>query len=685
MTEPGPSPVPDKRPVWVRSRAVLAVLLAVLTVLVYGPAIRCQFVELDDRVYVVDNPHLNLGFTSAGWQWLATGVVLHTWHPLTMASHMLDVRLFGLENPGGHHLTSVVIHALSTALVYLVLGRLSGSWGASLATACLWGWHPLRVESVAWIAERKDVLSGLFFLLTLAAYQRYVDRPGIGRYLLVVVCLALGLLAKPMLVTVPCVLLLLDFWPLGRWKSGQAGSAPPSGSESGSARFAWSRATDLVVEKLPLLALVAADSLLTLRTQQTVVEGSSQPWALRLGHIALAYGDYLRQIVWPVDLAPYYPRWPASEQWGRCLVYVLLLAIISLIAWRQSRSRPWLAVGWLWFLGMLVPVVGFVQVGAQARADRYTYLPSLGLTWAVALSVAQAAAAGTPTAGAWRRWLPVASAALGVALAIGTWRQVGYWTDSETLFRHALAVTERNVVMEEALALVLAKTGRPDEALERLDRALAIQPTYARALYDRGYLLARLGRLDEADASYRRTLALGYRGLQIRLDYGRLLLDRKQFAEAQEQFAAAQALNTQVAEVWLGLGEAELGRGNLAEAERNYAEALRLDPNSLAPRFALIRLWAGSPEGALRRPEQALELAEQLAAQRPDDWQVCDALAAALAANGQFRAAVASAERAQKLFSAAGPAGQAASAGDQRSQLEDRLRRYRAGLPYRLP
>ncbi|MFL6195873.1 MAG: hypothetical protein ACJ75H_16965 [Thermoanaerobaculia bacterium] len=414
------------------SPAVLAAALALLTVLAYLPSLRNGFVNLDDGIYVTGNPHVRQGITRAGLVWAATANVGNNWHPLTVLSHMLDCELFGL-NPAGHHATSLLLHTANTVLLFLVLLGMTGAAWRSALVAALFAVHPTHVESVAWIAERKDVLSGLFWILALGAWAFYARRPSPGRYLLVALLMILGLMSKPMGVTLPFVLLLLDVWPLERLSLG------------------WRR---LVIEKLPLLALSAASSVVTLLYQRTSLAPlEALPWTPRLENAAVSCAAYLGKILLPRNLAVFYPM-PAEIPLWKAAAALLLIAGLTILVLRAVRRAPWLLVGWLWFLITLVPVLGLVQVGRQAMADRYLYIPSIGLFLAIAWGIA----------GLIDRRIAIAlSIAALLALAVNTRVQIGYWHDGVALFRHSLEVTGDNPVARLGLARARAERRASEE------------------------------------------------------------------------------------------------------------------------------------------------------------------------------------------------------------------------------
>jgi len=435
---------------------LLAAALAFLTLFAYLPVLDNGFVLLDDGLYVTRNAWVLKGITAAGLSRVWSANVANNWHPLTMLSHMLDCQLWGLE-PAGHHLTSLLLHLANVLLLFAGLRRMTGALWRSAAAAALFAVHPLHVESVAWVAERKDVLSVLFWLLAMLCYSRYARQPSAGRYLLVALAMALGLMAKPMVVTLPFALLLLDLWPLGRLR------LVPG----------WSRRLrQLAIEKLPLLALSAAASLVTLHYQKTSVVGLEiVPWRLRLANAAVSYAAYLGKAWFPRHLAVFYPL-PLEISLWKATAAGALIAILTALAIRRARQAPWLLVGWLWFLGTLVPVIGLVQVGRQAMADRYMYLPSIGLFLAVCWELPALAGARAR----WRAVLAAVSLAAILALTAATRAQARQWSDSATLFRHALAVTRDNYIAHIGLAKALMQEKDWTGAAEQYRAALALRP-----------------------------------------------------------------------------------------------------------------------------------------------------------------------------------------------------------------
>jgi tetratricopeptide (TPR) repeat protein len=557
-----------------RRPLVLALGLALLAVVAYRGSLANGFVNLDDPEYVTENPVVRAGLTAAGLRWAATAIVVANWHPATLVSHMLDCQLYGL-NPRGHHLTSLLLHVAATLLLFEFLRRTTGRPLPSAVVAALFAVHPTHVESVAWVAERKDVLCGVFWMATLAAYLHYGRRPGFGRYLLVAAAFALALAAKPMAVTLPLVLLLLDAWPFGRLRLGQA--ARDGDLAAGGERTTF--LVPLILEKLPLLALSAAACVVTLRAQRgPLALDAATPWSLRLANALTSYAAYLGKTFYPVRLAVIYPFLPAVPAW-RVVLAALLLAGITAGAVTWARRAPYLLVGWLWFLGTLVPVSGLVQVGAQRMADRYTYLPSIGLYLAVVWGLA-GLAGGRPRL---RAGLAAAALAAIVGLAWTTERQTRVWKNSITLFRHSLAVEDSYLAHADLADALVAARDRPG-AYAEIHAALALQPRNPRGFAALGILLQSWGRPREAADALERSLALDP-------------------AAEVPRFVLAMALD------------------DLGESERAIAELRTIvarDPRSLRAHIGLAALLEkrGEPDAASRERELAARAAARAAVQR---------------------------------------------------------------------
>ncbi len=477
---------------WIR--ALFLAALSAATLGVYWQTTGFGFLRYDDPEYISDNLLVRSGLTLEGLSWAFTTFHFANWHPVTWLSHMSDVSLFGM-GAGWHHLASAILHCANAVLLFLAARRLTGASLRSGIVAALFALHPLHVESVAWLSERKDVLSGLFFMLTLLAYDRYVRRGGAGRYLGVVAFFALGLMAKAMLVTLPFVLLLLDFWPLGR-----TSLAPPAdGSER--KRTSWGH---LLLEKVPLLAMALASSAVTVaaqRTGGTVAGFETLPAAARGGNAVVSYALYLYRTFIPASLGVFYPHPGGGHPAWKIVSALLLVVAISAFSFRKRREYPWLIVGWLWFLGMLVPVIGLVQIGAQAMADRYTYLPLIGVfvvaAWGSALLVSRT--------GLRNLLAPLWTVAL-VSLAILSWRQAGTWRDTETVFRRAVAVTGDNWVAHLNLGWAVEEKGRLDEAEWHYREVLRIDPSNPYAHNNIGAIRFRQDRFGEAVHHFREAL-----------------------------------------------------------------------------------------------------------------------------------------------------------------------------------
>jgi protein O-mannosyl-transferase len=563
-----------------QARWVCLALIAV-NLIVYASVRHHDFVNFDDDDYVTANPVVLRGLTWHGVAWAFTTEHAVNWHPLTWLSHMLDVQLYGLD-AGAHHLTNLLFHIGNTLLLFGLLHRMTGALGRSAFVAGLFAVHPLHVESVAWVAERKDVLSTLFWMLTLWAYIEYVKRPDLRqssrrRYAAVLLFFALGLMAKQMLVTLPLVLLLLDFWPLGR-----VGIGPNPAGGWAPARDGWATAGRLVWEKLPLLALAAASSIATFVIHQrggAVIILSAIPLQLRIENALVSYVVYIGKMLWPAGLAVLYPYPQSLSAWSVAVAFVTLTGISVAVIWAAPR-RPYLPVGWFWYLGTLVPVIGLIQVGDQAIADRYTYIPLIGLFIIVAW--------GAPDLLV--RWplrrvvlpkiaLPAAACLVILACAITARGQLEYWEDSTTLWTHTLAVTTRNNIAHNNLGATLADQGKTDEAIAHYSEALRIKSDYADAHNNLGVALADQGKLDEAIAHYSEALRIkpGYSDAHSNL--GIALADQGNLDEAIAQFTEALRINPDSAKAHNNLGVALASQGKLDEAIAQFTEALQVKPD----------------------------------------------------------------------------------------------------------
>ena len=468
--------------------------LAFVTLVAFEQVRHNDFVNYDDDVYITRNSHVRNGLTFESVKWAFTTDYANNWHPLTWISHMLDCQLFGL-NPTWHHLVNLLFHIANTLLLFYVLKTMTAAVWPSVFVAAAFALHPLHVESVAWVAERKDVLSTLFWLLTIAAYIRYAKRPSIVGYLPVILLFALGLMAKPMLVTLPFVLILLDYWPLERFACEQQDSKND---------FQKSTLPRLIAEKIPLFILVAASSVITF-LGEAVISQDAIPLASRVPNAAISYMAYIGKTIWPARLAVFYPHPLDSVSIWNAIVATLLLLAISIWTIRLAKTRKYLLVGWLIYIGTLVPVIGLVQIGSQAMADRYTYLSLIGLFIMIAWGI-------TDLTSKWRPQkiiLTVSSAAVLVAMLICTRMQLRHWRNNFTLFGRALAVTENNYVMHNNFGSFLLENNRLDEALVRFDEALRINPQYISAHTNAGIVLLKQRKFDEAIRHFNEALSIG--------------------------------------------------------------------------------------------------------------------------------------------------------------------------------
>ena len=560
-----------------RVEAWIALTLIVLTLAVYWPVTHADFLSYDDPTYVTDNIHVQRGLTGESVTW-AFGLSHHSnWHPLTWLSLMLDAEWFGLD-AGAFHRTNLFFHAANALLLFWVLRRMTGAVWRSALVAALFAWHPLHVESVAWVTERKDVLSTFFGLLTLWAYLRHVEGGGKRYYLAALLCFALGLMAKSMLVTWPCVLMLLDFWPLRRMQFGALNAGTnAAGGPPGEPQFDSATPGKLGREKIPFFALALLAGGATFAAQKqggAIASGEALPFSLRVANALVAYAEYLRKMVWPDDLAIFYPH-PGVWPWAHVALASLLMVGLSVWVIRQWRCRPYLLVGWLWYVGTLVPVIGLVQIGEQSMADRYTYVPLMGVYVMAAWGLAELRAQ-------WR-WPTLAVAAVaGVALAgclALTAAQVKYWAGTEPLFQHALRVTKNNAVAHHCLGCVLARQEKFTEATFQFNEALRLHPRYAEAHCNLGIVLAKEGKLAEAKSHYEEALRQRANYSDAWYNLGNILVKEGKLDDAREHFSKALEFKPELADAHNNLGFVLAAQRQTPEAIEHYHAALRLRPD----------------------------------------------------------------------------------------------------------
>ena len=596
-----------------RRAFILSLLLIVATLAIYNQATHASFVNFDDDRYVTENQHVHAGLTWATGKWALTSIEVANWQPLTWISYALDYQLFRL-NPAGYHFTNIFLHSLSAGLLFFLLWRATRRLGLSFFVAMVFAVHPLNVESVVWISERKNVLSTMFFLATLAAYAWYAQKPDWKRYVAVASLFICALASKPMVVTLPFVLLLQDYWPLRRisgcTRSEEYGVSPTSVSI-------------LVLEKLPFFVLSAASCVITMHAQKVAgaVGGLPFPFAVRLKNATCSYALYIGKAVWPTKLALLYP-YPghALETWKAVLAALLLVAISALVV--KYRSRGYLPVGWFWFLGTLVPVIGLVQVGNQAMADRFTYMPFIGLfimiTWGTA-DLFKSIRLGLPSK-------VTVAACVVIALAVAAYRQAGYWHDSLTLWGHALAVTSNNFVAEDQFGEALVELGRVDEAYPHFVRAARLQPADPVSHLDIGAYLQQHGHLAEALPQYELAASLTTDTLLLATtlaNEGSVYSDLGNDARAHAAFERSIQLDPYRYNTWVGMGLLAEREGKPQDAMRDFVRSIQLQPNGQAY-LELGRILAQSGRNA--DALVALDLALKIAPDLSEAKQAADAL-----------------------------------------------------------
>jgi protein O-mannosyl-transferase len=606
----------------------VATLLAV-TIVAYWQVAHNEFINYDDPLYIVVNPHVNTGLSWDNVKWAFAHDYEDNWHPLTWISHMLDVQLFGL-NPAGHHLVNLALHLTNTLLLLWFLLRTTARFWASFFVAGLFALHPLHVESVAWASERKDTLSTFFWLATMLAYAAYAKRPGAWKYLLVALLLALGLMAKQMLVTLPLVLLLLDHWPLKRFRIDRWRLIPNTGETM----------KRIFAEKAPLLALSAGAAILTMEAQHPY-PGSIAPFIVRLLNAIISYGRYLAKMVWPTDLSVHYFFFHTPTIWVASPVLLFLL-VVTITAWRIGRDHRYVLVGWLWYLGTLVPVIGLVQVGIQSHADRYTYVPLIGIFIAIAFAL-DAIAQARPSM---RKAFAVGGAAMLLAMAAMTWKTVGYWKDEITLFHRAIEIQPENAFIRTALGKCFFRRHRYDEAKAELLASDAIRP-YGETLDLLGKIAWNQNQYDAALDYFKQAIAFDYWVPEAHTDAGALLYDLKRYSEAEQflqdavicdpdsalahrlravllarnqdyagaagEYRKSLALQQDFA-AWNNLGDAQENLQNLAGAEESYRKALAMDSS-----IAIAHYNLASVLGKLGRKNEAIAEANKAIALDPND------------------------------------------------------------------
>lgn len=563
------------------NKILTCLFLIIVTLAVYRQVSNHEFINYDDGVYITENPSVKTGLTQEGIIRAFTTMRAGNWHPLTWLSHMLDVQLFGLH-PGAHHLVNVLFHSINTVLLYLLLSRMSGAHWLSVFIAALFSLHPLHVESVAWAAERKDVLSGFFWILTLLFYDSYVKQPGRIRYLLTLGTFALGLMSKPMLVTLPVVLLMMDYWPLGRLEFRRM-DLPAQKCRDAACQKSFP--LRLILEKLPFIALSVFSSIITVYAQHkggAVASVKAVPFSFRAVNALWAYIVYMGKTIWPVDLAIIYPL-PPSLTTVHALSACLIIAGISVITVRSAKQHPYFISGWLWYLVTLVPVTGLVQVGRQSVADRYTYIPLIGLfimaAWGIRIFAGEIR---------WRRIaMSAAAGLLIISFAACTWLQLGHWKNSLTLFSHAVKAVDNNYIAHESLGYALAQSSRLDEAVYHYSEALRVSPDYERALVGLGNVLIKQGKTEEAIHYTKKALLLNPDYAEAHFNMGFALLKQGRDTEAIYHYTEGLSREPDNAEIHFILGVTLCTQGKLDEGISHLSEALKITPDFAEARLSL--------------------------------------------------------------------------------------------------
>jgi len=649
-------------------RFIICALLVGVTLGIYYQASHFEFINFDDPSYVYENDVVQQGVTWAGIVWAFAREHSANWHPLTWISHMVDCQLFGLD-AGGAHIVNLLLHTVTGTLLFVFLNRITGALWRSAFVAALFLWHPMHVESVAWVSERKDVLSALFFMLTLMAYTSYVRLKAsdsstyrlssLRFYWLSLAMYTLGLLSKPMLVTLPFVLLLLDAWPLGR--------------------FSLDKKTvgKLVREKIPFFALAATLSVITFVAQKTggsVAPLDRLPLHDRLGNALISYVRYIQKLFWPADLTFFY-MFPKPIPWDFVIPSIALLVIVSGLALAAWRKFPWAATGWFWFVGMLLPVIGIVQVGRQGMADRYSYLPSIGLFIAITWTLWELAQKlGN------KKWIAGAAAiAASTCLAVAAHRQISYWQNSATLAQHAIDVDPHNAYVHQNLGMYWFRHGRPDLALRLLRESDRLHPGDPGGLNALGWVLMTEGHTAEAEEKFRETLKTNPSDAQALCTLGTLAVSGGKLGEGLDLIRKAVDARPTHAEYRYELAHALVVADRLSEALEQYRTVLRYDPAFLAALKDMAWLLATCPRAEIRNGSEAVAVAERACRiTHYNDPQCLNVLDVAFAEAGRFTDAISIADQEHQLYLEIGNTNAAVMA-------EQRVALYRNSKPFHTP
>jgi tetratricopeptide (TPR) repeat protein len=550
-----------------RNVILICTALAVITLAVYMQTCNHQFLSFDDEDYVTNNTHVSSGITGRNIMWAFTSVEAANWHPITWLSHMLDVELYGM-NPQGHHLTSVIIHTVSSMFLLLFLFRYTGSLWKSSFVAFLFALHPLHVESVAWVAERKEVLSAFFWFLTIFLYSEYVVKKKFILYILAFSAFILGLMSKPMIVTLPIVMLLMDFWPFDRYRHEEQEHGP---------NLFIGRASALIKEKIPFFVCSLLTAVVTIYAQNkgdSIRKLNDIPFGLRIENALISYGKYIVKTLWPHDLAVLYPLSSFIPLW-QVIISLIALILLTLSAfWFRSR-HPYLLVGWFWFIVTLLPVIGLIQVGNQSMADRYSYIPLIGLFIMASWGITDLAKNLKHR----ERVLTLLAGTVIITSAALTWQQLGYWRDNISLYRHTVQVTTGNYFIHNNLGLALASKGNLDEAVQEYVEALQMNPNYAYAHNNLGIAYVNKGNLDKAIQEYKDAIRINPYYVEAHNNLGIVLGNKGKLDGAIQEFQKAISTNPNCIDAHNNLGVVLANKGNLDQAVHEFKEALRINPN----------------------------------------------------------------------------------------------------------
>jgi tetratricopeptide (TPR) repeat protein len=652
-----------------RCDVLICLFLVFSTLAVYWQVTNHEFINYDDDFYITENYHVQAGLKISGliWSFTSGTMVSNYWHPLTWLSHMLDFQLYGM-NAGGHHMTSLLFHITNTLLLFFIFRRMTGNVWKSGCVAALFALHPLHVESVAWVAERKDVLSTFFWLLTMLAYSCYVEKPVLIRYFIVLLFFVLGLMSKPMLVTLPFVLLLMDYWPLGRIQLGQV-IKPENVIAQKASVF------HLVGEKIPLFLLSAVASVAAYITQQKGDALARMDLALlkiQTANALVSYVSYIRKMIWPSQLAVFYPHPGTLPIWKSVGAGLLLisLTVFFIVSWRRF---PYLSVGWFWFIGTLIPVIGLVKVGSFAMADRYTYIPLIGLFIIIAWLVPELVERRPHK----KILLVVLATICLLTLTTLTWKQLRYWKNSTVLFDHTLNVTSENYLAHTKLGEVLLEHDKIAEAIRHYLEAVRIEPYFVQAHLNLGDAYAGLGNNEDAIYYYNEALKKKPNYAKAQNNLGNVMARKGNFKTAVYHYNEALKINPNYAGAYYNLGKIDANQGKIEDAILHYRKALILNPIMTEALYNLSWIFATHKNKKFRDDKEAIRLAEELCRITQNNQPLAlDALAAAYAETGRYDDAVLTAKKGLKLSLLSGPKELVLG-------LKKRLRLYQEKRPYR--